>query len=290
MAEDQPRTPITSYAKGIQARQEERRAEKARNPIFPNLGQAAVTHSPGDERTLEQIGEQQRADAALPPEEQPRRAELSPETIKGLQALKAAEEQKRQQLDKEKVPTATEPEAVPEPEDDSEDALFAKALRGAQQDIIQNERERAAVAKRVGEIDLSAGLIHGEFTQLVPIIPGKLDVMFRCMTMGENNELRMYLHDQVHEDPRRGPLAETLLAFYQTVASVVSINKTVYHKHMVSDGPMGRLTFNKTVFEEKLHAFMAFPLPLVASLGAHGGWFEQRVRELFATSDPLKNG
>lgn len=281
-----PPTAVKSYAGGIAARTAERQDERRRNPVFPNLGQAAVTYKPEHGvQTLEDIGRTQRADADNP--DGPQRAQLSGETVEGLRALRAAQEA-AQTAAPPPPPSVPPPQGTPDPEPDDEDLAFAEALRGAQKDVIQNERERAAVAARVAEIDLAEGLLTGEFTQLVPIVPGKLEVKFRCLTTGENNALRLYLFSEIEADPRKARIAQELLGFYQTVATVMTLNKTNFAKHMVADGH--RLAFQTQIFEEKVHAFMAYPLPLVASLGTHASWFEQRVRDLFATADRLKNG
>lgn len=280
----QPQQTVKSYAGGIAARTVARQEERKANPLLPNLAQAAVTYRPEDgPQTLADMGAAQRADAAAPPEP----GKLSGDTVAGLQAVFAA-----QQARQASAPPAPPPASAPEAEDDldPEDEAFALAMRGAKMDIIQNERERAAVATRVKEIDLADGLLTGEFTQVVPIVPDKLTVKFRCLTPGENNELRLFLFDQIADDPRKRQLGNELLAFYQTVATVVEINRTLFVKHMVTQAPSGKLVFNKEVFEQKVNAFMAYPMPLIASIGTHSGWFDMRVRELFATTDRLKNG
>lgn len=284
-----PRPAVKSYAAGVAARNLQRQEERRQSPVFPNLAQAEVTHrEEGMGRTLEEVGRMQRADAASS-DEPPPRAQLSEGTVEGLKAMRALQEKKLAEKEPPPKPATAPVDPADLEEEDPEDALIADAIRGAREDVIQNERERLAVAKRCGEIDLAQGLVTGEFTQVVEIVPEKLSVRYRCLTSGENTELRLYLYDQVAADRRRANLAADLLALYQTVASVVSINKHAYHKHMVP-GEHGHLTFQKEIFEQKLHAFMAFPLPLIASLSTHGGWFEQRVRQLFATTDAIKNG
>jgi hypothetical protein len=289
-----PPQAVVSYAGGIAARTAQRQEERRQNPVFPNLAQAAVTHRANQDepQTLEDVGREQRADAARPEGATPPRAALSEATVEGLKALKQAQETAQKpaaaapesKADKKPAPAEADDE-----DPDPEDLAFADALRSAREDVIQNDRERKAVATRVKEIDLATGLLTGEFTQVVPVVPDKLEVKFRCLTTGENNELRLMLYEQVRDDPRKAQIGSDLLAFYQTVASVVSVNKTVYVKHMVQD-TAGRTVFNRQAFDEKLSVFMTFPLPLIASLGTHGAWFEQRVRELFATTDRLKNG
>jgi hypothetical protein len=286
----QPPQTVKSYAGGIAARTAARQEERKANPLLPNLAQAAVTYRPEHgPQTLADMGAAQRADAATAPEP----GKLSGDTIAGLQAVYAASQaqQAKQSSSPPPVPPAAPPAGSADDDElDPEDEAFALAMRGAKIDIIQNERERAAVAQRVKEIDLADGLLTGEFTQVVPIVPDKLTVKFRCLTPGENNELRLFLFDQITEDPRKRQLGNELLAFYQTVATVVEINRTLFVKHMVAQAPSGKLVFNKEVFEQKVNAFMAYPMPLIASIGTHSGWFDMRVRELFATTDRLKNG
>jgi hypothetical protein len=296
-----PPPVVRSYAAGLAERNALRAEERRNNPVFPNLSQAAVSYKPDHgAKTLGEIGAEQRNDATPGAAQQDRA--LRPETVEGLKALQreaaAQMEAKGNELQRElsrKAETLAPPpegdkdKAASQP-DDLVDEQFVDALRGAQEDVIQNDRERKAVAKRVGEIDLAQGLLTGEFTQVVPIIPDKLVVTYRCLTSGENNELRLLLLDELSRDPKRGSLADDLLGFYQVVASVVSLNKNTYARHMEPEGPTGRMKFNREIFIEKVHLFMSFPMPLIASLGTHGAWFDQRVRELFATTDRLKNG
>lgn len=294
-----PQPPaVKSYAGGIAARTAARQEERRQNSTFPNLGAAAMTYRPEQgPQTLEDIGRAQRADAGDGKSSE--RASLSPETVEGLRALRAAQETatRKETAAAPVAPPAAAPaqaEEAREPAEDepldAEDYAFSEALEKARRDVIQNDFERRAVAKRVKEIDLAEGLLTGEFTQVVPIVPGKLDVKFRCLTVGENNDLRLLLFNEVEADPRKGRLVQELLGFYQTVATVVSINNTVFAKHMAPSGPFNQLTFQPKIFEQKVAEFMAFPLPLISSLGTHSTWFEQRVRQLFATADVLKNG
>ena len=294
MSEDDDRSNpqpqvVKSYAAGMATRSAARLEQKQNSPsVFPNLAQAAVAHrADSGPQTLQQHAEAQRQDG---PSESQQRSILRPETIEGLKALHEAQEAHRKtQAAQQPEPPKPEPEKTEE-EPAEEDDEFVEALRGAKRDVIQNEAERKAVAKRVKEIDLADGLVTGEFTQEVPIVPDKLTVTYRCLTAGENSELRLLLIEQLEKDGRRGHAAEDLLGFYQVVASVVSLNKSHYARHMTAEGSNTRLQFQREIFLEKVHAFMNFPMPLISALSAHGAWFDQRVRELFATTDRIKNG
>lgn len=285
---DQP--VVKSYAEGIAARSAERQDERKRvGPLIPNLAQAVETYRPEHGvQTMQQMAEAQRNGGPSGPQA-PAPHALRPETIEGLKMLHAAETAARAEAPAEPIPVpkpAPPPQALPEEEEDEE---LSAALRMMKENVIQSERERKAIAERVKEIDISEGLLTGEFTQLVPVVPGKFEVRYRCLTRGENDELRMLLLEDIRLDSRKSSMGQDLLGFYQTVASVLAINGNSYAKHMVPN-EYGHLTFRPEVFREKLAIFRAFPLPMIASLGTHGAWFEQRVRELFITTDALKNG
>jgi len=121
-------------------------------------------------------------------------------------------------------------------------------------------------------------------------VPGSLEVRFRCLTPFLNNELRMLLFADIQADPRKERLVTELLSLYQTAATVVAINKTPFHEIVLQDGPTAQPKLNELVFRQRLASFMMYPVPLVVALSTHSAWFEMRVRELFATSDALKNG
>jgi hypothetical protein len=292
-ARQPPPSTVKSYSTGVQARARESQQEKRANPVFPNLGEAAMTPRTSDEplRTLQQLGEQQRADAQSP---DPAARALSDETVKGLTAIrqeqekKAAEQARQEAAAAEALPKATEEDEY-DPEGPDDIALM-RAMKAARADVARNERERLAVAARVPEIDLAEGLVTGEFTQLVPVVPGKLTVKYRCLSTGEFDQLRLFLINKVQADKRLNDISASLLSFYQTVASIGRINETVYAAHMAPDSSGFGLDFQAELFEAKVRKFAAFPSVLMATLNIHGVWFERRVQELFVTAEALKNG
>lgn len=293
-----PSQAVKSYAGGIAARQAQREeARAAQGPVFPNLAEAALTYKPSDGyQTPAQMGEEQRRDAP-----DPQTRGLSPDTIAGLERLRAEEEAVRAQRPPPEpapppppAPPAAPPTPPKEPDEDPDydevDRGFVTALEEAKKDVIANDAERKAVAKRVKPIDLAQGLLTSEFTQVVPVVPEKLVVKFRCLATGENQDLRLMLFERFEEEPRLARIAGELLGFYQTVATVMAINQTNYASHNTFDATTGRTVFQRKIFAEKLAIFERFPLPLIGSLSAHSTWFEQRVRDLFATTETIKNG
>jgi hypothetical protein len=91
------------------------------------------------------------------------KTQLSPQTTAGLSALAAQ---------------------VPPPQEEDEETNAPEARTEApEKELDENEKLRRAVESRLREgIDIGQYLMNGEVTQAVPIIPGKLEVVFRSVT------------------------------------------------------------------------------------------------------------
>lgn len=289
---EQPKQSIKSYGAGIRARTEERRAaEKAQGPVFPNLAQAQVAYDAKDgAQTLQQIAAEQRQNDA------PKQPGLSPQTVAGMSAV-FEHAQKAQAT----LPPPAAPEGPQEPrggqgtapgtqELSSDDFELSAALRMMQQDVLQNDKERKAVAGRCKPLDLGAGIMSGEFTQDVPVVPDTLVVRYRSLSVLEHQALRLYLFDAIRENSALDQINGELMGLYQTVASVAAVNGQAFGNSHLKRQTNGTLEFLKDEFTEKLQKLQAMPLQLLHAIGVHGSWFDGRVRELFVTADPLKNG
>lgn len=278
MDEQKPPTTPTTYGKGISARNLQRREE--RKGAFPNIAQASEEYDPKQgARTMAQIAEEQRAVAAGAPKE----PGISQATVDGLKALKVAQDAQQ--------PATPPPGPVLLGEDlpvqDAETLELLEVLKAANRDVMANEKEREAVEARLKPIDISEGLMSGSFIQDVPIVPDQLIVRYRSMTTLDHYEINARVYLKIQERPELQQVSGMLIGLYQTVATVAKINSTEFPSHIKKEA--GKLVFDEKVFEQKLDAFMGFPLPLIGSLGVHGQWFDARVRKLFTTAS-LKNG
>lgn len=171
-----------------------------------------------------------------------------------------------------------------------DDLEFERLLRGVQRDAINNEKERQAVKARVEPIDLIAGIANGEFTQIVPVVPNALIVHYRSITADESTKLRLLLFNMVEKDKRVENVAADVLALMQVVCAITRINGNTLPSHMPNTAA-GVPEFDEEAFNSKFKYFRRMPVALVHALGTHGYWFEQRVRDLFATvNETLGNG
>lgn len=171
-----------------------------------------------------------------------------------------------------------------------DDLEFERLLRGIQNDVINNEKQRESVKKRVKDIDLIAGLANNEFTQEVEIVPG-LRVIYRSISAEESSQLRLILYNMTAKDKRLETVAAELLGLLQTVCAVTRLNGTAFPPHMISKTQGGPTEFDENAFTAKYETFRRYPVALIHALGTHGFWFDQRVRELFAhAGEALGNG
>jgi hypothetical protein len=171
--------------------------------------------------------------------------------------------------------------------EDMSDLEFELAMSRLRSDVINNEKEREAVKARVQPMDLAEGLLSGEFTQDVPIVPEKLTVKFRSLAPIENEEIKRHCLEEALKDERFAEIASDRMGFMQVVATISRVNGKDMPRHLKSEGFTRK--FDWDVFLKKVAVFSGYPAPLLASLTAHSVWFDQRVRELFATTN-LKNG
>jgi len=290
---------VARYQQGLAKRA--KAASEAQRGDFkmPNLANADKAYDPKKDRpmTLSEMGQAQQNMQQVAQGEE--KGSLSPETVKGLQALQqASQEEVKRQNQAPSQPTVEEEKGSPEKEefkaspdqvaeslDSMDDLDLDIMMQRVRNDIINNETERKAIEARVDEIDLEEGLATGEFTQDVPIRPGKLVVKFRTVSPMENDHLRRILFNWNAEDARAQALSGERYGLMQTVASVVKINGTQLPRHVDQQSE----EFDEKVFLQKYTLFSKYPTPLIHALGTHAFWFDSRVRKLFTTEN-LKNG
>lgn len=269
--------------------------------------------------TMSQMGQAQKAFEETPERERP--TQISPETAQALQAVRAQADQERaaQPLFAPQPPTPPAPSAAPMPQapvppttqpvaaapktprsaaegpDDLEfDRLLSLGMTN-QQDAINNDAERRAVEERLKDrpINILDAILDGELTQLVPIIPGKLEVVYRVVTPEEDHAIRLHIFEVTSKQGRLESIASELYTLLVLTASVERINGSEMPPHVKRDTVSYALTVDIDVLVRKSQYFLSRPMPLVHTLSTHGFWFEQRARKAFATAqkeDVLGNG
>lgn len=292
---------VRKYTAGIAARAKAA-GNAARGDVqVPDLAAATSQYRPGKDApmTLSQIAQAQENIKTMDPEQQ--KPGLKPETVAGLRALHEATAAQQQpapttpptEKSEEKPPEKKSVTKLSEDEKraaaETADLDFDVMLARMRNDIINNEEERKAVEARLKPMDLTDGLLTGEFKQHVPISPGKLEVGFRTISPLENGEMRKHILQVIIEDERFSNMAGEELAFMQMVASVHMLNGQEMPSHLKKGDKLTIRIFDWDAFNQKLALFRTYPTPLIHALSTHAHWFDLRVRKLFSSAD-LKNG
>lgn len=291
---------VSKYTQGIVERARE--AGKSGRVPIPRLDVAAQEYRPGKDppMTMSQMAQAQENIRTMDAQDESKTS-LKPETIAGLRALNEQmakqhqqpaspessqqDEQSKQPEEKKSVTRLNEDEKRAAAE--TADLDFDLMLSRLRSDVINNDKEREAVEARLTPMDLTDGLLTGEFKQLVPIQPKKLEVMFRSISPLENEEIRRKLLEEVIGDERIAQIQGEKLGLWQTICAVKMINGQEMPSHLRS--VKGAHEFEWSVFEQKVRLFMSYPGPLIHALSTHAYWFDLRVRKLFS-STALKNG
>lgn len=295
------------YRAEAAARAKVRAAAKPRT--IPNFAEGNEQYDPSKDRPMTGAqllkAQQHMADPTPPASPTDPTSVFKPETIAGLAALKTAVEQgaaasAAATLDETPAPIPTpaiDREAAAKEkaagESDAKKILsnmdsldLGQALKRIEKDVINNTAVRKAVEEKLEDIDLTAGISKGQFTQVVPITD-KLSVTYRSVTPEEDKRIRVILFNMTAEEPRFEYMADDLYGLMLIVASVHRINSTEMPAHMI--GTTHSEVFSEDIFMKKFDLFSRYPQPMIHALGVHGSWFDQRVRKLF-TPASLKNG
>ena len=151
-------------------------------------------------------------------------------------------------------------------------------------DIINNDDQRKIVEARLDKLNLADLVVNGTVTQNVPIIPGDFEVEFESLT-GEDD---LNMKRMIIEEAKALKVDDRYLldkyALMGLACAVRAINKKNLGTHRDNNGD-----FNEEALEKKFKRILKLPLPMLAAIGPHYFWFDQRVRRLFV-AEKVKNG
>jgi hypothetical protein len=200
---------------------------------------------------------------------------ISPDTAAMLQeasAVAAAQAHAEAAAPKEEAPKATE---------DLFAALDFQGRNEAER-ILNNKKRRIAIESRCEPMSIDDLILRDEVRQLVPIIPGKFEVLFRSMTPEENLFIKQIIakFDQDKSDQ----YVMEKFAICQLTCCVMAINGRTFPDHRKPDG-----TPDDDLFNAKLKQLVKKSGYVIADLDLNYAWFDIRVRKLL-NPDDLGNG
>lgn len=288
---------LMKYKKGAESRTAERAAQVAKKPGQPHVLESAAMFDPKRDppQSVAQVA-QTVASMTGAPGEQPKGPVFSPETLAGLEATKKAAEAQAAHKVPQPAAEAPEPKAQPlvkedarRPKaeaalDDIDDWELERLLSTARsQDPLNTKEQKEAADKLVGDVDVLAAFETNEFTQIVPVIPGMLQVKYRSVSPQEDIYLRAKVFERVNKDPTLQPASAELYRLMYLAVGIVMINGEPLPPHSYEEGLT--VKFDDDQLFMKTDYLIRKPLPMIHALTTHQSWFEQRVRKAFLLAD-----
>jgi hypothetical protein len=226
---------------------------------------------PGPLQNTPRFDQLQERSLEVHPVANPERASvISEKTVEGLKALAAATPRPRPSTDE-------------DTEEKEETGPAASApLPTEEKEQTDEEKLRVSIEARLSAIDIGQYLVSGgEVTQLVPIVPGKLEVRFRTVTEYEEGWVDTYLSKQGSLSNRQilRALNECSLACY-----IESVNGTKWPPSVGRDGQV--IPQN---IDDRLGRVRKMHSSVFAILVQNLGWFIDRVNKAL-TIEALGNG
>lgn len=266
---DQPPPSTSTGVQNVRAAQrvltpEEQAKLQEQGKFIPGAGSAYAANQPFlNQLPTDTEGNEQPIDPRTAP--RPPGSGLREETVKGLQAVAAANTDDDEELKK------IEKE-VEDLDDVYEENEFGERVRS----LLGNKKRAAAIEARCQPMSFEELLMSGSVKQRVPIIPGKFEPTFRSL-FGEENEEILRMMGSV-----RGPDQYVLdvMSLYNLTAGLYAINGRVLPNHLDNNGD-----FNEEMFRAKYKMVRKMALPILADMSVNFRWFARRVQKLTVVDD-----
>ena len=213
--------------------------------------------------------------------------ELSPELLKGLEAVKQAQEEQAQAPKEQPSESQNEvpgKEDIPKPEEEalppvSPIAGITDAAR------IEQDKKRKVIEERLEDLNFEDLMTNNEVKQKVEIIPKKLMVEFRSQSTEED----LYVKDRLYtETQAQGDVSTTyyveLYAVFNLVIGLTRVNDIKLPGILDDNGKI-----DKAKFDTKYDMIIKYPATLLGELSTNYQWFLERVADLF-DAEKIKNG
>lgn len=147
--------------------------------------------------------------------------------------------------------------------------------------ILDNPKRRKEIEDRCAPMNFEDLLIRDEVRQMVPIIPGKFEPMFRSISPQESLFIKKKLADApIQSNQYVGELYQ----LYVLTCGLYALNGEPLPPHTNQDGDV-----DEQAFDKKFKKVIRKSAYILADLSLNYGWFDIRVRKLI-NPDDLKNG
>jgi len=175
-------------------------------------------------------------------------------------------------------------EASKEPSEDKTEGLFDMLDfdgRSEAERILNNKKRRQEIEIRCEPMSFEDLLMKNEVHQIVPIIPGKFEVIFRSMVPAESLFVKQFMSA---ESQKSENYYLEKMSMCNIAIGLLSINgKPIGAPHLNDD------EVNEEVFKQKLKSLSKKSAYILADLSLNYAWFDLRVRRLLSP-EKLGNG
>jgi hypothetical protein len=134
---------------------------------------------------------------------------------------------------------------------------------------------RRVIEKRCQPMDFNDLLLSGNVRQLVPIIPGKIEVEFQSLTGKEMDWTSTYASRVAVDRGETSLFANTFTTWLQLTLSIYSLNGSLYPTHM------DKGAIDVSVALDKYKRLMSQPDSTLSLILTNFGWFNARVQMLY---------
>lgn len=143
-------------------------------------------------------------------------------------------------------------------------------------DILKNPKQKEAVEARCKPLDIDSMIMHNMVHQRVPIIPGRFEPTYESM----QGDVELALKRMLVSETKSVAVTESYLldkyAVMTCAAGLYAINGNPLPAMHDAEG-----NFNEDMYWEKFNWVLKKPIHMIASIGIHYAWFEERCRMLF---------
>jgi len=227
---------------------------------------------------------------------------LRPETVEGLQAMKALEDASKRVTAKAEdrqvsAETAAGPaggagetkapmtdDEVQKLLDSLDDYDISRVKKALFKDMLNNDKQREIIEARLKPLDLTSLITQGRVTQIVPVVPGVFEPEFQSYDGEEDLTIKRLIGIEARLS---GAGDRYVLDKYQLMGLTVAlraINKELLPDYLNAEG-----VFDEALFWQKYDIVSRFNYHMLASMMVNWFWFDARVRKLLK-ADELGNG
>ena len=157
---------------------------------------------------------------------------------------------------------------------------LASLQREMIRDILRNPKQKEIVEARCKPLNIEELILRNKVTQRVPIIPQKFEPTFESM----EGTVELALKRMLYKESEAIAVTEAYLlqkyALMTTAAGLVAINGAPTPSMYNDTG-----VFDEKLYWEKFNWVARRSIHMLASLGIHYSWFEERVRLLFKVDE-----